>query len=64
MPVFPSVLSEHYSQNWLCLSSKALRDVDVCPCCSGIVLACGGPRRGHSCSAAMRESEDVIGVLG
>lgn len=44
--------------------SKAPRDVDVCPCCSGIVLACGGTGHGHCCSVAMRESGDVIDILG
>lgn len=61
---FLSVLSEHHSQSWLCLSPKALRDVDVCPCCSGVVLACGGAGHGHWCSVAMRESGVWLRLLG
>lgn len=35
----------------------------MCPCCSGIALACGGPGRGRWCLAAMRESGGVIEIL-
>lgn len=44
----------------------APRDVDVCPCCSGTgtVLVSGGTGCAHWCSAALRESGDVIEILG
>lgn len=64
MTEFLSALSEHHSQSWLCLSSKAPRDVNVCPCCSGVVLACGGAGHGHWSSVATRESGGVIELVG
>lgn len=43
---------------------SALRDVDVCLCCSEIALTSGGTGHGHWCLAAMRGSGDVTEILG